>query len=233
MSCKKELELICADFHLTLADVEKKLIELGEDGLLLEKKTEIPMPISYDNKPRLQLNRIYFAMASLLLKNVKNILEIGTGTGWSAATFSSLFPRATIYMVNLPKDDPDYRDKIDQKEAILRGNINRKNIVSIKKNSFFLPSIDLPKKFEIILVDGDHEYPQVAGDLMFAYSHIAKGGFLFMHDYSTLHPSDNVSHSINWMGKCVPEKIFLLPQLTFFEAMNIKIALLIKGRFIA
>jgi len=232
MVCKKELELICAEFHLTLVNVEKKLIELGKDGLLLEKKTEIPMPISYDNKSKLQLNRIYFAMASLLLKNVENVLEIGTGRGWSTATFSSLFPKATIYTIDLSEDDPDYRDNPDQRKVILRENINRENIISIKKNSFFLSFMKLPKKFEIILVDGDHEYPQVAGDLMFAYSHITEGGFLFMHDYSTINPSDNVSHAINWIEKRVPERIFFFPQLTFSETMSIKMALFIKGRFL-
>lgn len=235
MTCKNELELICAEFHLALTDVEKKLIELGEDGLLLEKKTEKPMPISYDHKPLgLQLNRIYFAIAALMLKNVENILEIGTGTGWSTAAFSSLFPEAIIYTIDLPEDDPNYkhghRGETDQREIRRRENINRENIILIEKNSFFLPSMDLPKKFELILVDGDHEYPQVAGDIMFAYSHIVEGGFIFMHDYSIMHSNDNVSHMVDWMEERVPERIFFFPQLTSSEVVGVKMALLIKGR---
>ena len=236
MICKKELELICAEFHLTLVNVEKKLIELGRDGLLLEKKTEIPMPISYDNEPKLQLNRIYFAMASLLLKNVKNILEIGTGTGWSTATFSRLFPDADIYTIDLPEDDPnykkEYRGESDLRAKTRRENLNKENIISIKKNSFFLSTMDLPNKFDIILVDGDHDYPQVGADIMFAYSHIVEGGFIFMHDYSIVQSNDNVTHAVDWIKQRVPERISLFPQLTFFEAMSIKMALLIKGRFI-
>ena len=236
MSCKKELELICAEFHLTLTDVEKRLIELGKDGLLLEKKTENPMPISYDHKPfGLQLNRFYFAMASLLLENVENILEIGTGTGWSTAAFSRLFPKAFVYTIDLPEGDSnyehEYRGETDLRAKIRKENLDRINVTSIKENSFFLSLMNfLPKKFEIILVDGDHDYPQLGGDIMFAYNHIAEGGFMFMHDYSMMSTSDNVSHAVNWMQKRVREKIFFFPQLTSSEPSGVKMALLIKGK---
>lgn len=234
MNCKKEMELICAEFRLTVADVEERLIELGDDGLLLEKKTEKMTPVSYDDRPLgLHLNRFYFAMASLVLKNVENVLEIGTGRGDSTATLSSLFPEATVYTVNLP--DVEYKklypDESDLGRKRRLKNLNRENIVYIKKNSFFLPVSEFSDKFELILVDADKDYPQVAGDIMFAYNRITDGGFVFIHDVNFAHSSKNdVCPAVNWVDKHVPERVFFFPQLTSSNMSSVKMALLVKGR---
>lgn len=244
VSSRGQMREICSNFGIVLKDVEKKLKGLGNDGMLIERISNklVPVPQDYFSELGLHLNRFYFAMASLVLNDVRNVLEIGTGSAESAICFSKLFPEATIYTVDIPSNDPDkgmswgHRSE-SWKRELYKANLSRgENIVLIEQNSFFLPSMDLPDKFDIILVDGAHHYPPVAADHMFAYGHIAKGGFMFMHDYFTPesksrhHQKNRVGLFVDWMAKRVPEKVFLLPQITPPILPDKKMPLLVKGR---
>jgi len=91
-------------------------------------------------------------------------------------------------------------------------NIRRENIVFIPKNSFFLPSLEVPQKFELIWVDGDHKFPAVAWDIMFAYNYLIKGGFMFIHDYRVNHDKNSqVKDTIDYIASRIKEKVWYLP----------------------
>lgn len=238
---REKMKKICGEFGLTVGAVERRLGELGSDGLLIEGKTMQlrPIPHAYVKDPPLHLNRFYFALASLALKNVRNILEIGTGAAESTIVLSKLFPKATVFTIDLPKGDPDYVRKSQNQPGTSRGtlckhNLERgKNIRYIQMNSFFLPSLNFVHQFELILVDAAHWYPPVAADLSFAYCCTAHKGWLFMHDYITpekKHPTWIVGKAVNWMAQRIPERLFLFPQLTPPKKIHIKMALVVKGR---
>lgn len=231
---------ICSNFDVVLEHVEERLESLGSDGMLINRKTNelVPVPHDYFEDLGLHLNRFYFAIASLVVKDVRNVLEIGTGCAESTICFSKLFPEATIYTVDIPSNDPDRGMRwAHVREGLRQKNLNRgKNIILIEQNSFFLPSMDLPDEFEIILVDGAHHYPPIAADHAFAYGHIAEGGFMFMHDYDSpkskdrIYPKNQVGLLVDWMAKRIPEKVFLFPMITPPVLPEKRMPLLVKGK---
>jgi len=164
------------------------------------------------------LHHLYFAMASLIVNDVKNVLELGTGLGETTAVLSELFPTAKIYTFDVPRSDKSYvsawrclERKRDAMGRFLR-NIKQENIIFIDRNTFFLSSLKLPEKFEMIWVDGGHKFPAVAWDIMFAYNYLQEGGFMFMHDYS-VNPSkqSQVKDVLDYVSSRIKEKIWLLP----------------------
>lgn len=238
---REKMDSRCKIFGLTVDDVEKKLKTLGRDGMLIDRvhKTQNPQPIKYYRKDGPLFDRFYYVMASLILQNVKNVLEIGSGMAQNTILFSRLFPEAKIYTVDIPNSDPDWVRTVKSKPGsegakLYQYNMSRgKNIVRINSNSFFLPSLNLPNEFEFILVDGAHDFPQVAGDIMYSYSRISDGGFLFMHDY-TITPQRglDVGVCVNWVQKRIPEKIFLFPMIVPPDKSEKKMAFLMKNKFL-
>lgn len=177
--------------------------------------------IGMDNYARTlkgHLHYLYFAMVSLVLVDVKNILELGTGHGHSTAIFSSLFPKAKVYTFDLPKEDRSYstlawRDKKPGLIKVFDEAIAKDNVIFVESNTFFLSSLKLPDLFELIWVDGGHNFPVVAWDIMFAYNHLRPGGFMFMHDYclKPLSYTSQVDNVVRYMDGRIKEKIWLLP----------------------
>jgi len=231
----EECEIFFNRFGLKWDKVENKLIDAGleymvNDIMIYEKKDIGSHPIQM----------VYFAAVSIILKNVKNILEIGTWSGIASHDLSKLFPQSTIYTIDIPETDPDYSTSAnfrgnktglstEERKLIFEKNISPNNVKFMATNSFFLPSLDLPEKFDIIFVDGDHTYPQVAGDIMFAYNHIKSGGFLFMHDCRVVSgkPSNDVSRTIYWIKNRIKEEVIML--LECWERRADKMALIVKG----
>jgi len=193
---RQKMKAVCEIFGVNIDDVECGLADLGEDGLMVSKEkynyetnSYTFKSIKYYDVQKLSFSNFYYVMASLVLRGVKNVLEMGTGDGISTIVLSKLFPDANIFTVDLPQDDPMFsRWRRRSLPETVRGKqrqrrLSKKNITCFEKNTFFLPTLDLPMEFEFILVDGDHKYPQLAGDIMFAYNSIVEGGFVFFHDY--------------------------------------------------
>ena len=220
----EDLKKVLDNFKVDFGEMKQRLIEIGKKKYVdsLNSK-EIP-PIHY--------NHCYFTMASFLLKDVRHILEIGTGPGRSTTVFAKLFPEAIIHTVDVPSSDPYFLKSwagrnAGQYRKEIAMNLNYKNIDRITENSFFLPSLGLPKQFEIILVDGSHVYPAVAWDIMFAYNSLASGGFLFMHDYEVERKTENdVKLVVEYMRKRVEEEIWLFPEYADPKWENGKMACL-------
>jgi predicted O-methyltransferase YrrM len=114
-----------------------------------------------------------------------SILEIGTYLGYTTCFLSHLFERATIYTTALPADDPVFDDYhiLDAPGVadVYRKRLDRANIDIIQKNSGFLWQEKLPD-FDLIWLDGGHQYPVVAWDHFYSLSKLAAGGWLFSDD---------------------------------------------------
>jgi len=203
----EKLEEVYTMFGLSRNQVLEKFQLAGREDYARFYTLPIDQHSKYGGKNGLYCYYLYFAIASLVLKNVKNILEIGTNKGKSANLLARLFPEAIVYTVD-----------INDVEVKFKENIKRPNIKFIKSNSFFLPSLDLPKFFELIWSDGALFYPQVAGDIIFAYNRLSRGGFLIKGCFGPFLYKDmritDVGRTIEWMGNIIKEKIFLFPQYT-------------------
>jgi len=204
----KEVKRIFDVFGVTLEQVKKRLKEAGyADYVRIIENPGMDKIISHP---------LFFTMASLLLKDVKNVLEIGSGTGSGTKRLSRLFPDATIYTVDIPKTDPSFHKKAWRGTHAweiprFTNNIQAKNIVFVESNSLFLSSLDLPNKFDFIFVDGDHHYPFVAVDTMYAYSRIRTGGFLFMDNLEVVPKMYDTTQMVDLLKDKIKEEVLILP----------------------
>lgn len=160
----------------------------------------------------IRLCDVYFAMVALHHPHVKKILEIGTGSGRATILLSKLFPEANVWTFDIPEDDPSF-GRLGKKEGNREEIRDRmqliENIVYFEKNSFFLSAMTfLPNYFDLIFIDGGHEYPSVAWDLAYGYGHLNRKGFMFIHDYGN---RGNVQAAVDYMVQRIPHKIFFLP----------------------
>lgn len=194
-----------------IEELEKVFIEFGVSATEVEKKMA---EAELDDDARGAVYSFYFAMASLVIPDAKNILEQGTGWGRGVNTLSRLFPSATIYTIDLPRDDKEFpRTNSRRRRRGIDGfkrNVSRDNVVFIESNTFFLPSLKLPDKFDLIWVDGGHNFPVVAWDIMFSYNHMNDNGFMLMHDCE----KTKVKDVLGYIESRIKEKIWLFPSGT-------------------
>ena len=222
----EDLKKVLDSFKVDFDDMVQQLVKIEKEPYTKMLDSKKMPPVHY--------NHCYFAMASLLLQNVKAVLEIGTGPGRSTNVLAQLFPDANVYTVDVPITDPYYKKSwqgrdAGQFEKEIVKNTNFGNVTRLKANSFFLPSLDMPKKFELIFVDGSHIYQAVAWDIMYAYGAISPGGFLYMHDYEAMTKTDNhVNLVVEYMRSRIRETIWLLPEYADLKWKNGKMACLVK-----
>lgn len=205
----KKVEKIFDQFNISMKDVKDRLRQVGENAYL--KTLENPGELKFLSHP------LFFAMASLHLKNVHNVLEIGVGTGSGTMRLSKLFPNAMIYTIDVPSSDPKWKTcsiirRKKNGEADLKAKLGAiGNIKYILTNSFFLPMLSLPSQFDLIFVDGDHTYPIVASDISYSYARIRPGGFLFMDNYEVVPKAYQTTQAIEILRGLIKEEILILP----------------------
>lgn len=123
--------------------------------------------------------------------SIHRILEIGTYDGKTTALLSRLFPKSQIVTLDLPATDPlmagsyDYARGDARKRRLfeqkLETNTSASNVTLLRMNSFFLPE-SVQGRFDLILVDGGHLYPENYWDICNAYHLCQKGGYLMCDD---------------------------------------------------
>ena len=155
-------------------------------------------------------------------RQINNILEIGTYDGGFTKILSNLFNNAKITTIDLRDDDPVmkslynrsnekiYKEYLDRQKK----NTSSSNIISIKKNTFFLlDELKTEEKFDLIWVDGGHLYPDIAWDLSNAFYLLKKGGVL-MCDDTLLHKNYYNNGHVSTDSKEVLEYIFKRAKVT-------------------
>lgn len=131
---------------------------------------------------------VLFSAISLSTKSIHRILEIGTFRGKTTRLLATLFPEAHVTTVELPRHDPILRatyrrDTEEQYQEYLNKrtkNLSHPRITLIETNSFFVPERVEPG-FDLIWMDGGHNWPEVGWDICNAW-HLARRGALIMCD---------------------------------------------------
>jgi predicted O-methyltransferase YrrM len=130
-------------------------------------------------------HRFFFAALKVSGFAPSTILEIGTEYGETTIYLSELFPEARITTIDLPKDDPIYADwhpeGAEHQRRKLAERLQRPNVSSLQVNTVWLQGQDFPR-FDLIWLDGGHEYPEVAWDHFYCVDKLAAGGWLFSDD---------------------------------------------------
>jgi predicted O-methyltransferase YrrM len=190
------------------------------EQLLEATRKKIPLldeDVHVKSQEQQSTHLLAFAALKVAGLSPKNILEIGTYLGFTTCLLSHLFPEAKIYTAALPSDDPVFDDyhilNGEDVEKVFEQRLARPNITVIKKNSGFLWEENLPD-FDLIWLDGGHQYPVVAWDHFYSLSKLTSGGWLFSDDIvrpgedkkSEDNPRFDAYHTVEYYSKRLENK---------------------------
>lgn len=122
---------------------------------------------------------------------VRDILEIGTFDACGTVMLSGLFPESRIVTFDLDDASPHFNDSYGRSNLAFReGHIRKRtanlaqcpNATFIPANSFHMPTHLAGRKFDLIWLDGSHDYPAVAWDMFYALHSLNPGGWLLADD---------------------------------------------------
>lgn len=160
------------------------------------------------------------------IKNIKDILEIGSYEGRSSIFFLKNFIGSNITCVDTwsGSDEHNINDfKLIEKNFDFNTSFYQsKNYLTKYKmtsNDFFKKN---HKYFDLIYVDGDHSSDQVKIDLINSWNSLKNGGFLVLDDYMWWYYKDlkkNPSTSIN---NFIKENISNISKLTVWHQVIIQ-----------
>ena len=139
----------------------------------------------------------------------KTILEIGTYDGRNALLLSKLFKGSKVDTYDLHPKNAFYKKWF--KEKNVKKKIKDKSINFIKKDSFYL--INIKKKYDLIVIDGDHHNPIFTFDLCNSLRLVKKGGFVLIDDVH--HDISNKSFAIKQTLDILNEKGLLKVRLFY------------------
>lgn len=143
---------------------------------------------------------VLLGAVSRAVPTAKRVLEVGTYDGRTALILSQLFPSATITTIDLPPDDPVYGESYEvarSKEFVARRNdyLGRNDRVKfVELNSLGLSHQPAEPGYDLIWVDGDHDFPVVGMDLANAVRLLRPGGYLMCDDVVTAEPSRSTTY---------------------------------------
>lgn len=135
---------------------------------------------------------LLFSAISLFDKKPSTILEIGTFDAETTKLLTKLFPAAEVTTVDLKDNDPIFKDFYNRDTESKRSEFIRKRneilqssekITFIQDSSFFLlERIPSNQKFDLIWVDGAHNFPEVAWDICSSYHLLSDNGIMMCDD---------------------------------------------------
>lgn len=140
---------------------------------------------------------ILFASISESNYEINNILEIGTFNGETARVFSELFPFSKITTIDLTFEDiletKMYEYETNEKKLInsrIRNLESLPNVKFIEMNSLNL--IKFTDSFDLIWIDGDHDYPIASIDIANAVRLLSPNGVGICDDVYTKNTKANI-----------------------------------------
>jgi predicted O-methyltransferase YrrM len=129
----------------------------------------------------------------------RNILEIGTATGYTAAIMAKACPDVTVTTIN-----PN-RKEFQASSKHLTAFSNVKSICEASIDFWLRGHAEI---YDFIFVDGDHR--NVANDFIF-WENLTPGGVIIFHDYSprnAAHPVPVVWHQLNFFKRLLNKTEF-------------------------
>jgi len=144
---------------------------------------------SYNEKEKWFCNNLFFLNNQLKkIKNIRNILEIGSYEGRSCIYFGKKFIDAKITCVDTWSGSDEHLNiKFKEIENNFDKNIlnhlgnDRVEKQKLSSDIFFEKN---NKFFDLIYIDGDHQTDQVNKDINNAWKILNDGGYLILDDYT-------------------------------------------------
>ena len=144
---------------------------------------------SYNEKEKWFCNNLFFLNNQLKkIKNIRNILEIGSYEGRSCIYFGKKFIDAKITCVDTWSGSDEHLNiKFKEIENNFDKNIlnhlgnDRVEKQKLSSDIFFEKNNEF---FDLIYIDGDHQTDQVNKDINNAWKILNDGGYLILDDYT-------------------------------------------------
>ena len=149
--------------------VEKDIIEEVKIVFKELKNTLAPNAFTKDKFRQDCFHFQYLMVLKSLGFKPQNILEFGTYYGVTTSYMAYLWPNASIYSLDLPKNHYQYKKYFPDNISSIREN-NLKSIKNKFKNVFYIRESSLKVNFEtfpemdLIYLDGNHDFPLVSID---------------------------------------------------------------------
>jgi len=198
-----------------------------------KKKSKKIENIIYDQFQSLNYNEKWFCNNLNFLstnfkdiKNVKNMLEIGSYEGRSAIFFLKNFSNSNITCVDTWSGSDEHNSvnfELIEKNFDLNTSFYQSNNLLIKykmtSNDFFQKN---DKHFDLIYVDGDHSCDQVKIDLVNSWNVLKNGGFLVLDDYMWWYYKDLKKNPSTPINNFIKENILKFSKLTIWHQVIIQ-----------
>ncbi|MFM7046922.1 MAG: class I SAM-dependent methyltransferase [Actinomycetota bacterium] len=119
---------------------------------------------------------------------ISKILEIGTLEGSTTKVLTYLFPEAIVTTMDLPASDSAYHASYEysrSREFVEKRKLNVRSSSRIKfveQNSLSLSLESVDSNYDLVWVDGDHDFPTVGIDLANSVRLLRPGGYLMCDD---------------------------------------------------
>ncbi len=160
------------------------------------------------------------------IKNVKNILEIGSYEGRSAIFFLKNFNDSNITCVDTWSGSEEHdqinfqliEKNFDLNTSYYQSN-NQLTKYKITSNEFFKKN---HLNFDLIYLDGDHSSDQVKIDLINSWNALKSGGFLVLDDYMWWYYNDIRKNPSTPINNFIVENILNISKLTVWHQVIIK-----------
>tara|TARA_Y100001970_G_scaffold79352_1_gene101010 strand:+ start:859 stop:1563 length:705 start_codon:yes stop_codon:yes gene_type:complete len=160
------------------------------------------------------------------IKNVKNMLEIGSYEGRSAIFFLKNFSNSNITCVDTWSGSDEHKSvnfELIEKNFDLNTLFYQSNNLltkhKMKSNEFFKTN---HKYFDLIYVDGDHSSDQVKIDLINSWNILNKDGFLVLDDYMWWHYKDLKKNPSTPINNFIEENISNISKLIVWHQVIIQ-----------
>jgi predicted O-methyltransferase YrrM len=110
-------------------------------------------------------------------KPIESYLEIGSAAGGTAYIFNKFFDINTTVLI----DNNSHRHSRHRVDVL--ADIDYVEFVGNSQSTEAFNFVnDLGCTFDVVLIDGDHEYPSVSQDVENFYGFVSPGGYLILHD---------------------------------------------------
>ena len=160
------------------------------------------------------------------IKNVKNILEIGSYEGRSAIFFLKNFYDSNITCVDTWCGSDEHKSvnfELIEENFDLNTSFYQSNKTLLKykmtSNEFFEIN---NKNFDLIFVDGDHSSNQVKVDLINSWNILKSGGYLILDDYMWWFYKDLKKNPSTPINNFIKENILNISKLNIWHQVIIK-----------
>jgi len=153
---------------------------------------------------------------------VRRVLEIGTFDGFTALNLAAnLDEQGEVCTLDLPPERPTPVGGISNAcdsgivGSKFRGQREAKRIRQLWADSTTADWKEFGSPFDLILIDGCHDYPFVRSDSANAMKHIRPGGTVFWHDYGQF---PDVSRAVDELARDYPIVAIIGTRLACFRS---------------